>query len=212
MLRLARYGARLGFAPHPDTEALVDPALCSTVTGDRLGNELRLLLGEPQPAALRALDRLGLGRALLGERFRATDLPLTGPLALAACCTNVPPDVLRVRLDALGFPAAERDVIFAAATGFDRLRGALDVSDADLWRRLRRERPETVELLAAVGEPGARRWLDDVRHRRLAITGDDLVAAGLEGPAVGDGLVRATVAMLEGRAPDRDAQLAAALS
>ena len=181
MLRLVRYAARLDFAPEPGTEALVDPALCATVTGDRLGNELRLALREPQPAALRELERLGLGRALLGERFRATDLPLTGPLALAACCTAIPPEALRVRLDALGFPAAERDVVIAAASGFDRLRGSLAGSDADLWRHLRRERPETVELLAAAGEPGARRWLDDVRHRRLEITGDDLVAAGLAG-------------------------------
>ena len=212
MLRLVRYAARLDFTPDPGTEALVDPALCATVTGDRLGNELRLLLREPQPAALRELERLKLGHALLGERFQVTDLPLTGPLALAACCTAIPPEALRVRLDALGFPAAERDVVIAAASGFDRLRGSLSGSDADLWRRLRRERPETVELLAATGEPGARRWLDDVRHRRLAITGDDLVAAGLEGAAVGEALVRATVAMLEGTAPDRDSQLHAALS
>ena len=44
------------------------------------------------------------------------------------------------------------------------------------------------------------------------ITGDDLVAAGLSGPAVGAGLEAAMVAMLDGRAPDRDAQLAAALT
>jgi tRNA nucleotidyltransferase (CCA-adding enzyme) len=56
----------------------------------------------------------------------------------------------------------------------------------------------------------ARRWLDDVRHRRLAIDGNDLVAAGLEGPAVGEALERATRAMLAGRAATREAQLAAA--
>ena len=32
-------------------------------------------------------------------------------------------------------------------------------------------------------------------------------AAGLTGAAVGEGLERATVAMLEGRAPDRESQL-----
>ena len=60
-------------------------------------------------------------------------------------------------------------------------------------------------------DEAARRWLADVRHRRLAITGHDLVAAGLEGPAVGAGLVAATEAMLEGRATTREDQLAAAL-
>ena len=57
----------------------------------------------------------------------------------------------------------------------------------------------------------ARRWLDDVRHRRLAIDGNDLVAAGLYGRAVGEALEAATVAMLDGRAGSRDEQLAAGL-
>ena len=60
-------------------------------------------------------------------------------------------------------------------------------------------------------EAAARRWLDEVRHRRLAITGDDIVAAGLYGPAVGEALDAAMEAMLRGEAPDREAQLAAAL-
>ena len=46
-----------------------------------------------------------------------------------------------------------------------------------------------------------------MRHRRLEITGADLIAAGLTGAAVGDGLAKATQAMLEGDAPDREAQL-----
>ena len=153
------------------------------MSGDRLGNELRLLVRED---ALGALERFGLGRALFGEGFRAAP----GLLALA----DVPD--LRARLDHFGFTARERDTI----VGFQRLRG-VSGTDADLWRALRRERPETVELLAAAGEEGARRWLDDVRHRKLEIDGRDLLAAGLSGPAVGEGLERATVAMLEGRAP-----------
>jgi tRNA nucleotidyltransferase (CCA-adding enzyme) len=206
MLRLVRYAARLGFAPDPDTEALIDPALLATVSGDRAGNELRLLLDEP-PQALELFAPLA--PPLLGEAFEYRDVGLTGPLALAACCTNVPD--LRERLDHLGFPARERDVIVAAATNFHRLQFLPD-TDAGLWRALRRHRPETVELLAAAGVPGARRWLDDVRHRRLAITGDDLVAAGLTGAAVGDALERATIALLDGRAPHRAAQLQAALT
>ena len=53
---------------------------------------------------------------------------------------------------------------------------------------------------ARPGRGGPRRWLDDVRHRRLAITGDDLVAAGLSGPAVGDALEAAQLAALRGEA------------
>src|SRR5699024_3010026 len=89
MLRLVRYAARLGFHAEPDTEGLIDPALLDTVTGDRLGNELRLMLREP-PGAWRELERLGLAGALFGEGFAATTLRVSGPLALAACCVGVP--------------------------------------------------------------------------------------------------------------------------
>jgi tRNA nucleotidyltransferase (CCA-adding enzyme) len=74
---------------------------------------------------------------------------------------------------------------------------------------------EAVALAGALGadEP-ARRWLDDLRHVRLAIDGGDLMAAGIpEGPAVGRALERALAARLDGTiAPGRDAELAAALA
>src|SRR4051794_16010053 len=203
MLRLVRYAARLGFTP---VDA-VEPTLLDTVSGERLGHEIRLMLDEP-PAAWHELQRLGLAEHLFGPGFHATELDLTGPLALAACTTDVPD--LAQRLEHLKFPARERDVILAAATGYNRLRG-LSGSDADLWRAYRRERPETLELLAAAGDPGAQRWFSHIRDRRLEITGHDLVRAGLTGAQVGEGLVRATVAMLEGRAPDRATQLEVAL-
>jgi tRNA nucleotidyltransferase (CCA-adding enzyme) len=209
MLRLARYAARLHFNTHPDTRRLIDPSLTDTVSGDRLGNELRLLAHEP-PAALHLLETTGLGAKLLGRQYTAVDYGLSGPLALAACVTNVPREELTQRLDHLGFRASERHIIVSAATAFERLHTHLDVPDAELWRLLRRERPETAELLAAAGNEGARRWLEDVRHRRLDITGADLIARGLTGAQIGEGLAAATVAMLEGRASDREAQLAVA--
>jgi hypothetical protein len=51
-----------------------------------------------------------------------------------------------------------------------------------------------------------------VRHRRLAVTGDDFVAAGLSGPAVGDALEAAQLAALGGEAPGAPEQLAAGLA
>jgi tRNA nucleotidyltransferase (CCA-adding enzyme) len=228
MLRLARYAARLGFDPEPETDALVDPELLATVTGSRLGAELRLLLREPQPAALLALERHGVGRALLGDTFRvdpalvtrAQELTPAGArsdlVALAATMREAVADEsaasswarVRARLDDLAFPAAERDVVVRAAAA-PPLSSADDVG---LWRRFRRESAEVAALAGARGdESAARRWLDVVRHRRLAITGDDLVAAGLNGPAVGEALDRAAEAMLRGEAPGRDEQLAAAL-
>ena len=216
MLRLARYAARLGFEPDPDTDALVDPALLPTVTGSRLGAELRLLLREPQPAALLALERHGLGRALLGDEFSVDPEVVTRAQALTppdaradlvALAATIP-GAVGPRLDHLAFPAAERDVVARAAAA-SPLRPSADV---DLWRLLRREPAEVVAVAGARGDAApARRWLDEVRHRRLAITGDDIVAAGLSGPAVGEALDAATAAMLRGEAPGREEQLAAAL-
>jgi tRNA nucleotidyltransferase (CCA-adding enzyme) len=214
LLRLVRYAARLGFEPEERTDRLAAEAIAGgaldTVTGPRLGAELRLLLREPQPAALLGLERHGLGRALLGIAFApdertiatADDLRSGGLAALAAALTRAPD------LDRLAFPAHERDVVVRAAAADP----AVDEPDVELWRRFRREPPEAVAVAGARGDAGAaRRWLDDVRHRRLAIDGNDIVAAGRSGPAVGEALDRATVAMLEGRAPGREEQLAAAL-
>jgi tRNA nucleotidyltransferase (CCA-adding enzyme) len=93
-----------------------------------------------------------------------------------------------------------------------RLHTHLDVPDVELWRLLRRERADVIDLLVAAGDEGARRYRDDLAHRRLQISGRDLLERGLAGPAIGAGLERATVAMLEGRAPDHASQLEAALS
>ena len=211
MLRLLRYAARLGFDAAPDTAALIDPGLLGTVSGDRLGAELRLLLREPS-RALRMLGDSGLGQAVLGAGFHVPPgLPDEPLAALAACCTEV--EDLARRLDELGFTAHDRKLVAAAAGAAKPLRDALPgASDGEIWHALHRLPPEAAEVAAAAGEPAARRWLDELRHRRLAITGDDLVAAGLRGADVGAGLEAAMVALLDGRAPDREAQLAVALA
>ncbi len=218
LLRMARYAARLGFEPDEHTDALAAAATVDTVSGARLGSELRLLLREPQPDALLWLERYGLGAQVLGT-FSADGALIEAAselcppdaredLAMLAICV-LGAGGLAERLDALEFTAQERQAVVAAAAA-EPLPEGLD--DAELWRLLRRERPEAVAVAGALGDRGAaERWLTDVRHRRLEINGDDLVAAGLEGPAVGAGLDAAQVAMLEGRAGGRDEQLAVAL-
>jgi len=74
--RVARYAARLGFEVDEHTRALAGAADPSTVSGDRLGAELRLALKEPDPlAALQAVAELNpaylpeeIGRASCRER------------------------------------------------------------------------------------------------------------------------------------------------
>ena len=230
LLRMARYAARLGFEPDPDTDALAAAATVETVSGGRLGSELRLLLREPQPAALLALERHGLGRAVVHPAFRVDARHVTAALDLC------PPDVradlvalattlggahgpppLQAALDRLEFDAASRGIVVKAVAGAHFLCDLLEepeLSDADLWRALQRKTPEAVVVAGTWGSgaAAAERWLTDVRHRRLAITGDDFVAAGLSGPAVGDALEAAQLAALAGEAQDAEQQLAAGLA
>ena len=91
-----------------------------------------------------------------------------------------------------------------------RLRAARRPSE--VRRALLGEPIEAVVLAAAAGEEAARRWIEEWRHVRPAIDGHDLVRAGLRGRAVGAGLEAAAGALLDGRAPDRESQLAAALA
>jgi tRNA nucleotidyltransferase (CCA-adding enzyme) len=61
--------------------------------------------------------------------------------------------------------------------------------------------------------PLAREWLTAGRLTSIAVTGDDLLAAGIPaGPRIGVGLRAARAARLDGRAVDRAAQLAEAIS
>ena len=229
LLRLIRYAARLRFQIEEATRVwafdAIEGGAPATVTPSRLGAELRLLLGEPMPTAVCGLEGLKLGPPLLpgfdvdpdvverAQRLTPRDAR-ADLVALAACCLDASAPVLAERLDAFEFPARERDTAVAAATRARALApvlGGMDGASA-IWALLRREAPETVALAGALGAPeAARRWLEELRHAKLAITGDDLVAAGLEGPAVGRALEAATAALLDGEAPGREAQLAAAL-
>ena len=122
LLRMARYAARLGFEPEPWTGALAAAAVTAgapaTVTGERIGAELRLLGREPQPAALIELERWGLGAALvpgftldppLVERALALCPPdvRADLLALGSAVRGADPDAVAARARALAFPAPE---------------------------------------------------------------------------------------------------------
>jgi tRNA nucleotidyltransferase (CCA-adding enzyme) len=112
-------------------------------------------------------------------------------------------------LDDTGFTAPERDLVAAASrfvTG-----GPLRVArtNAEIARAAR---GAPVEAVALAGGENARRWLDELRHVRLEIRGDDLLAAGIaEGPEIGARLARALDRKLDGDVSGREQELAAAL-
>jgi tRNA nucleotidyltransferase (CCA-adding enzyme) len=220
--RVARYAARLGFAVEEHTAALARRADPRTVTGPRLGSEVRLALREPDPCAAlaggHALNerlmppgvetaprRLAAALALLDGEGRA-DL-----VTLAACCAGVDAGTLVTWLDTLGFSSTEREIVAAgsrASTYGPLLRAH---TDSEIARAARGAPPEVVAL---AGGTQAERWLHELRHVRLQITGADLKAAGVpEGPLLGRALAEVLDARLDGDlAPGRAAELEAALA
>ena len=269
LLRMARYAARLGFAVEQRTATLAREAVAAraldTVSGARIGAELRLALGEPDAVgALAALDDLGLLTALHPrlrldrdalERALAL-LPDDGrPDLLALACLTLPlalpadrrsrdlrsvdggvsghpkPEIVAL-LDRWDFPAGDRDRVAAAATAVPRLieelpgaerpsalrEAALGVPVEGVALGGALEGGASTGVVERVGgefpvRHAARHWLTEIRHVRLRITGDDLIAAGIpEGPEIGRRLERVLKLRLDGELADgREAELQAAL-
>jgi tRNA nucleotidyltransferase (CCA-adding enzyme) len=220
--RVARYAARLGFAVEPHTLALAHAADPTTVSGARMGNELRLTLQEPDPLAALDIAR-SLNPRLLPPTFHTRPggvsdavalLPPEGRrdlVILAACVGGMDAIELLEWLHEMEFTAHERDVVAAGSrpSTWQPLRVARSASEI-----ARAARGAPVEVVALAGGTNAERWLKELRHVALEIDGHDLIAAGIpEGPEVGRRLQATLEGKLDGRiAAGRDAELAAALS
>jgi tRNA nucleotidyltransferase (CCA-adding enzyme) len=230
LLRLVRYATRLGFAIEPGTERLAREAFAAgapaTAGVARIGRELWLLLGEPDPVAA-----LVLLRDLAGPDGLDPDLDVDEELLRRVLALMPRDDRPEYALLAALSRGAERDRRRAWLAGMhvprpDRVDGATrdpeglaaamrDASRPSELARLLRPRPvEAAVLAGALGaEDAARRWLGDLRRVRLEITGADLLEAGVpQGPEIGRRLDAALDRKLDGEASGRDEELAAALA
>jgi tRNA nucleotidyltransferase (CCA-adding enzyme) len=240
LLRLARYTARLRFEVEDHTATLAAAAVAEraldTVSGARIGAELRLALAEDDAvAALAAMSELGVLSAL-HPRLRFEQpvleatlalLPADGRPEIALLASLVLPLALRAQgdpraeivalLDRWDFPAGDRDRVAAAACAVPRLIEQLPIAarPSELRAAALGVPVEGVALAGALAgaDGAAQRWLQDTRHIVLEITGDDLLAAGLpEGPEIGRRLEAVLRLRLDGElASGHEAELAAAL-
>jgi tRNA nucleotidyltransferase (CCA-adding enzyme) len=116
----------------------------------------------------------------------------------------------------LHLSAAERDAVARAARCAPLLARELkrELRPSELHSLLRAEPPEALALALAMRAPAepVLRFVTDLRGVRLAITGDDLRAAGVpESPALGRALDGTLRRKLDGEVSGREEELEAAL-
>jgi tRNA nucleotidyltransferase (CCA-adding enzyme) len=240
LLRLARYSARLAFQPEPRTAALAEEAIAGgvleTVSPARVGAELRLALGEPDPvAAVTALADLGV-LAALEPRLRfepdlargalellpedgRVDLLLLASLFLGVTVDPAedPEEVMFELLDGWEFTAADRQRVMQTALVAPALEEEMELAElpSELHEVLFSHTIEAAALGGALGNASteAREWIETLRHVRLEITGADLLAAGIPtGPEIGRRLSAVLDRKLDRELEDgREAELRAAI-
>jgi tRNA nucleotidyltransferase (CCA-adding enzyme) len=199
-LRAARYVARLGLDVEPTTLALLRRADLDAVSADRSEAELRKLAREHSPGTgFELLDRWGLV-ALPGDAPELIDT-IAG-LAAAAGWAEVGDREGAILAAARGDTARAAELARSApptpSTAVEAARGR---SGAELL------------LARALGAAWLDRYVEDWRLVRLEISGNDLLAAGVdEGPAIGRGLAAALRAKLDGETAGRDDELRVALA
>ena len=222
LLRLARYAGRLGFAVEEHTGALAREAVAAGAPRDRHRRAARR--GAP-PARPGAAARGARGAGRDRPRRRAARpvvrrppgagrgggrrLPAGGPprprragrrRAAARSASRSPRGSAPSRSRRPRRPWSWRRRRSPSGSGRRwtrprRCRASTRCCGGSRWRR----RPWRRRWAWGRRAPSAA-WLAEGRHRRLAISGHDLVAAGLQGPAVGEGLAAARAALLDGRA------------
>jgi tRNA nucleotidyltransferase (CCA-adding enzyme) len=200
-LRAARYAARFGFELEPETERLLRAADLSTVSDDRVENELRLIAAEDDPAgALRLIAEWGVMPSL--------DPGAPDRVAEVTRLASQPPWSEWVDRDLAVMLAIVRPLPqireLAAATP-ERPSEAVRLAEA--WD------PAQLLVARALGAEWLDRYAADWRHVKLEITGEDLLAAGVpQGPDLGRGLEAALSGKLDGEISGRDQELRIALA
>jgi tRNA nucleotidyltransferase (CCA-adding enzyme) len=210
LLRLARYSTRLGFEVEPQTAGLAAQTDLGTLSGSRLGGELRLALAEPDPVGVLALLAaklpLDIDRGLVEQALALAPPESDRAMLVLGALTRE-----EEWLGTLELTSRELEVALACHRVGASVPGA---APSALWRAWRGLPIEAVAVAGARGEPAAASdWIERLRHVGLQIGGDDLLAAGLtQGPAIGRRLELALAAKLDGViAGGREAELAYAL-
>lgn len=200
-LRAARYAARFGLELERDTSRLLAEADLSTVSDDRIQNELRRTAAEDDPArVLQLIVDWGV-------------MPSLDPAAPARVA-----EVVRLATAPPWDDWADRELAatLAIVHPLPQIRELASATPERASQAVRLAQPwDPAQLLVAraLGAEWLDRYAEEWRHVHLEITGEDLIAAGIaEGPAVGRGLEAALSGKLDGELSGREDELRVALA
>ena len=226
LFRAVRYAVRLDFSIDSTTKSLIDDSLgkVDRLSGARLRNEFELMLGEPKRVEiLHEAEDLGLLAAISpGLRIGSRSLEV-----MESGASTRFEDLLALSTFGLTQDEAEQ-----VAQRFDgpamwtkTIRGNPELADlVAVLDRSDIRRSEVAEILDSVplqsirayiaaGPPLPRRdrmidYMDKIRFERPEITGDDLIAAGIEeGPVIGQLIDIVRRARLDGQVKTKQEEL-----
>ncbi|MFL5906479.1 MAG: hypothetical protein ACJ75Z_02635 [Solirubrobacterales bacterium] len=200
-LRAARYAARFGFDLEPETAGLLAAADLSTVSDDRIQNELRRTAAEEDPAkALRLIAEWGIMPSLDPEAPQRVEE--------VARLASTPPWAGWVDRE-----LAVRLAIVRPLPQIRELAAATPERASEAVRLAKDWDPGQLLVARALGAQWLDRYAAEWRQVGLEITGDDLLAADIpEGPAIGRGLEAALSGKLDREIAGRDEELRIALA
>ncbi|MGB0387460.1 MAG: CBS domain-containing protein [Ardenticatenaceae bacterium] len=235
ILRAIRFEQRFGFTLDSRTEELLLGSLdlLEELSPDRVRHELWLILQEQEPAAaLRRMHELGVMPFVLptvdwdesiNKRFeQLRTAEQNSPESLLAALiwspTAEPAKQAKKRINritkTLALSRTLRDRLHSLYTVRSEQKEltAPQLPNSTLYKQLHKRDAWSLDILATLTENDPLRqrlrlFLDDLRHRKSVISGQDLRASGLPpGPAYKRILNTIHAAMLDGTAPDEAAQ------
>ena len=226
LFRAVRYAVRLDFSIDSTTKSLIDDSLgkVDRLSGARLRNEFELMLGEPKRVEiLHEAEDLGLLAAISpGLRIGSRSLEV-----MESGASTRFEDLLA--LSTFGLTQDEAEQVAKRFDGPEMwtktIRGNPELADlVAVLDRSDIRRSEVAEILDSVplqsirayiaaGPPLPRRdrmieYIDKIRFERPEITGDDLIAAGIEeGPVIGQLIDIVRRARLDGQVKTKQEEL-----
>ncbi len=221
-IRAARYAARFGLALEPETREWLLATDLGTISPDRRWSELRKLAAEERaPRGLELLAGWGLVEPRPGGESFALARDVDRLMAMPPWSEEAD-RAEAILAAALGPAPGAGDSRENEVRDTDSAAAAPRVAAHEVLAAARPDRPSEGVRLARGHDPielvlaraAGATWLDDWlswREVTLDITGADLTAAGLSGPAVGRALQAALTAKLDGAAPTRPDELRIAL-